>query len=341
MFPFSVTRFHIQLLLRLFPTLFLTHISASSIDMSSRSSSPYDHDYDHVTFKDADSGYSSGSTSEADMPQIHFTKGHLKFLNRQLQFLEPQEILRWSITTLPHLYQTTAFGLSGLVILDMVSKLNIPRPQMVDAIFLDTLHHFPETLSLVEKVQSRYPLVTLHTFKPEGIETPEAFSRQHGDRLWETNDQLYDYLVKVEPAQRAYRELQVDAVLTGRRRSQGGKRGDLSVIEVDEGGLIKINPLANWSFKQVQEYIKANNVPYNELLDRGYKSVGDWHSTQPVQEGEDERAGRWKGQEKTECGIHNPRSKYAQFLKEQEKKREREALEQALQKVSTEDRISG
>ena len=334
-FSFRVMQNPHQLLLQLFRTLFLTHASVSSTDMSSRSSSPYDHDYDHVAFKGADSGYSSGSASDVDMPQIYFTKPHLKFLNRQLQLLEPQEILTWSITTLPHLYQTTAFGLSGLVILDMVSKLKISRPQMVDAIFLDTLHHFPETLSLVEKVQSRYPLVTFHTFKPEGVETPEAFSSKHGDRLWETNDQLYDYLVKVEPAQRAYRELQVNAVLTGRRRSQGGKRGDLNVIEVDEAGLIKINPLANWSFKQVQEYIKVNNIPYNELLDRGYKSVGDWHSTQPVQEGEDERAGRWKGQEKTECGIHNPRSKYAQFLKEQEKKRELEALEQALQKVST------
>jgi phosphoadenosine phosphosulfate reductase len=304
--------------------------------MSSRSSSPYRHDEAHIAFKETDSGYSSGSTSEVGIPEVYFTRPHLKFLNRQLQFLEAQEILRWSITTLPHLYQTTAFGLSGLVILDMLSKLKVPRPQMVDLIFLDTLHHFPETLSLVGRVRSRYPLVTFHIFKPEGIETSEDFSKMKGERLWETNDQLYDYLVKVEPAQRAYRQLQVNAVLTGRRRSQGGKRGDLNVIEIDEAGLIKINPLANWSFPEVQEYIKANDVPYNELLDRGYKSVGDWHSTQPVKEGEDERAGRWKGQAKTECGIHNPRSKYAQFLMEQEKKREREALEQALQKVSIE-----
>lgn len=316
------------------PPSSLTHTRPLSSGMSSRSSSPYGHDEDHLAFKEADSGYSSGSTSEMALPEVCFTRAHVRFLNRQLQFLEPEEILRWSITTLPSLYQTTAFGLSGLVILDMLSKLKVPRPQMVDLIFLDTLHHFPETLSVVDRVQSRYPLVTFHTFKPEGTETSEDFSKKHGERLWETNDQLYDYLVKVEPAQRAYRELQVNAVLTGRRRSQGGKRGDLNVIEVDEAGLIKVNPLANWSFQQVQEYIKANNVPYNELLDRGYKSVGDWHSTQPVKEGEDERAGRWKGQEKTECGIHNPRSKYAQFLMEQEKKREREALEQALQKVS-------
>lgn len=241
------------------------------------------------------------------------------------------EILRWCITTLPSLYQTTAFGLTGLVTLDMLSKLKIPRPQVVDLIFLDTLHHFSETLSLVDRVRTHYPLVNIHVYKPDGVETAQGFAQQHGEKLWETNEQLYDWDVKVEPAQRAYRELQVNAVLTGRRRSQGGKRGDLDVIEVDEAGLIKINPLANWTFKQVQDYVKANNVPYNELLDRGYKSIGDWHSTQPIKEGEDERAGRWKGQQKTECGIHNPRSKYAMFLREQEMKKQEEALHLALQ----------
>lgn len=213
----------------------------------------------------------------------------------------------------------------------MLSKLKIPRPQVVDLIFLDTLHHFSETLSLVDRVRTQYPLVNIHVYKPDGVETAQEFARQHGEKLWETNEQLYDWDVKVEPAQRAYRELQVNAVLTGRRRSQGGKRGDLDVIEVDEAGLIKINPLANWTFKQVQDYVKANNVPYNELLDRGYKSIGDWHSTQPIKEGEDERAGRWKGQQKTECGIHNPRSKYAMFLREQEMKKQEEALHLALE----------
>ena len=209
--------------------------------------------------------------------------------------------------------------------------MKIPRPQMVDLIFFDTLHHFPETLALVDRIRKHYPLVNLHAYSPKGVETAADFGEKYGERLWETNDELYDWAAKVEPAQRAYRELQVSAVLTGRRRSQGGKRGEIAVIEVDEAGLVKINPLANWTFKQVQGYIKANNVPYNELLDRGYKSVGDWHSTQPISEGEDERAGRWKGQQKTECGIHNPRSKFAQYLQEQERLKQEEVLRQALQ----------
>ncbi|EEP75653.1 phosphoadenosine phosphosulfate reductase [Uncinocarpus reesii 1704] len=280
--------------------------------------------------QDQESGYASGDSSQVALPDLVFTKPHLKFLNRQLQFLEPQDVLRWCITSLPGLYQTTAFGLTGLVTLDMLSKLDVPRPQVVDLIFLDTLHHFQETLNLVERVRKRYPNVNIHVYKPDGVETAAEFAAKYGDKLWETNDQLYDWAAKVEPAQRAYRELQVSAVLTGRRKSQGGKRGDLNIVEVDEAGLIKINPLANWGFAEVKAYVDTHNVPYNELLDRGYKSVGDWHSTQPVKEGEDERAGRWKGQAKTECGIHNPRSKYAQFLREQEMKQQEEALQQAL-----------
>lgn len=299
--------------------------------------------------QDPESGYASDGSCEENTPDIIFTRKHLRFLNRQLQHLEPHgmsiaflspstsqansliDILKWALTTLPGLHQTSAFGLSGLAILDMLSKLDIPRPQLVDVIFLDTLHHFQETHSLLDRIRKNYPCVTIHIYKPDGTDSADQFSRVHGPQLWERDDQLYDWLAKVEPAQRAYRDLQVNAVLTGRRRSQGGKRGDLDVIEVDEAGLIKINPLANWSFQQVQSYITAHDVPYNELLDRGYKSIGDWHSTQPVKANEDERAGRWKGQEKTECGIHNPRSKYAQFLMAQEKKKKEEELEAAFE----------
>lgn len=217
----------------------------------------------------------------------------------------------------------------------MLSKIHAETPDAptIDAIFLDTLYHFEETHALVERTKARYPNVHLHVYKPEGVENTSEFEARHGKELWKTNADLYDWVAKVEPAQRAYSDLAVAAVLTGRRRSQGSKRESLEIIEIDEAGLIKINPLATWSFKQVQDYIKDNNVPYNELLDRGYKSVGDWHSTEPVKEGEDERAGRWKGQAKTECGIHNKRSKYAQFLFEMEQKQQQEELAAALKVV--------
>ncbi|KAK9314303.1 Phosphoadenosine phosphosulfate reductase family-domain-containing protein [Lipomyces starkeyi] len=248
--------------------------------------------------------------------KITLTPSHLKFINSQLQNLEPQQILQWAILTFPRLYQSTAFGLTGLVTIDMISKL---QPQYavahpIELIFVDTLHHFNETLNLVDRLKKRYPSAALHIYKPENCDTVEDFNRIYGERLWETDEASYDFLVKVEPIQRAYEELGVRATLTGRRKSQGGKRGDLDIVEVEEyTGLIKINPLANWSFKDVHDYMKSNDVPYNVLLDRGYRSVGDWHSTAPVGEGEDERAGRWKGKAKTECGIHET-SKFAKFL---------------------------
>lgn len=294
------------------------------------------------TSSNLESGYASGASSAGALPQIVLAKAHIKFLNSTLNNLSPIDILRWCKITFPNLYQTTAFGISGLVTLDMLSKLQKETPSLpsIDAIFLDTLYHFQETVDLVEKTKARYPNVNLHIYKPEGVSTTAEFEAKHGKELWKTNADLYDWVAKVEPAQRAYSDLNVAAVLTGRRRSQGAKRESLDIIEVDEAGLIKINPLASWSFKQVQDYINENDVPYNELLNKGYKSVGDWHSTEPVKEGEDERAGRWKGQEKTECGIHNKRSKYAQFLYEMEQKRQQEELVERLAKVEIkEDRV--
>jgi phosphoadenosine phosphosulfate reductase len=138
-------------------------------------------------------------------------------------------------------------------------------------------------------------------------------------------------LFKVEPSRRAYEELNALAVITGRRRSQGGDRASIPIIEVDGTGLIKINPLANWTFKETKSYIDANNVPYNALLDRGYTSIGDWHSTKTpdgsaakgISADAAERSGRWAGRaEKTECGLHKDYFKMkAQFNK---RKRERE-----------------
>lgn len=222
--------------------------------------------------------------------------------------------------------------------MDMAAKIDYTLKPSIELIFMDTLYHFPQTLDLVERVKEQYPHLQIHTYKPAGCETVEEFEQKHGEQLWETDEDLYDYTVKVEPAQRAYRELNVDAVLTGRRRSQGGKRGELDILEIDETGLIKVNPLANWSFKQVQAYIKENNVPTNELLDLGYRSVGDWHSTQPVTDSEDERAGRWQGRDKSECGIHNKRSRYAMFLEEKERQRQEELSDAIKNGLNLEER---
>lgn len=284
---------------------------------------------DRSSSSDQESGYASGS-STASMPDVYFSRPHLKFINEQLSHLEPEAVLKWCITSLPRLYQTSAFGLTGLAIIDMISKLDINLRTDIELIFLDTLYHFPQTLDLVERVRAQYPDLKIHTYKPDGCPTTAAFEAKYGERFWEANEERYDYVAKVEPAERAYRELDVKAVITGRRRTQGGKRGELDILEIDDAGLIKVNPLANWNFKDVQSYIQKHAVPTNDLLDQGYRSVGDWHSTQPVTDSEDERAGRWKGRQKTECGIHNKRSRYAQYLAEQEAQRQKE-LSEAIQ----------
>ncbi|CAH0040131.1 unnamed protein product [Clonostachys solani] len=287
-----------------------------------------------------DSGYTSShsdyspSSSTQSLPLMSLTAAHLEHLNNQLEPMHPMDILRFCKIMFPNLYQSTAFGLTGLVTMDMLSKIQDENPEsnQVELVFLDTLYHFNETYDLIDRVKARYPNVPVHIFKPHGANNVEEFEETYGKELWSTSDELYDWIIKVEPLQRAYDELKIAAVLNGRRRSQGAARGSIPIIELDEErGIIKINPLATWSFGQVNAYIKEHDVPYNALLDQGYKSVGDWHSTSPVKEGEDERAGRWKGQNKSECGIHNKKSRYAQFLedKEQQAAEEQQPQQQA------------
>lgn len=279
-----------------------------------------------------ESGYASATSSTMTLPAVTLSPYHLKWLNTRLENMHPQDILRFCKIMFPNLYQSTAFGLTGLVTLDMLSKLEKEDSRPVDIIFLDTLYHFEETLDLVERVRGRYPSTKIHIFRPDGCNTAAKFESIYGERMWEVASELYDWYAKVEPQQRAYTELGVAAVLTGRRRSQGGARDQIPVIEVDEErGVVKINPLVNWSFSQVQSYIKEHNVPYNVLLDRGYKSIGDWHSTSPVAAGEDERAGRWKGQQKTECGIHNKKSRYAQFIEDMARKQKEDEVTKAFE----------
>ncbi|CAG8525176.1 39129_t:CDS:2 [Gigaspora margarita] len=264
--------------------------------------------------------------SDERLPNL-FTEKHLDYLNEKLAKLSPKKILEWAIVSLPGLYQTTAFG---LIILDIISKIsyeyaeeNEVTPQhLVPLIFVDTLYHFDETLDLANRAASRYN-APLHIYKPVNCETTQDFEQIYGKNLWETDDSSYDYLVKVEPSRRAYKELGVSAIITGRRRSQKGERENIKILEMETGtGLLKLNPLALWDFPRVKAYIRANEVPYNPLLDKGYRSVGDWHSTKPINnDTTSERDGRWQGQNKTECGLHKDYFKMrAAFVAAQKRK---------------------
>lgn len=117
----------------------------------------------------------------------------LALINAHLNPLTPQEILKWGVENLPSLYQTTAFGLTGLVGIDMLSKITDSPPPLI---FIDTLYHFQETLELVERVKKRYGIdVTI--YKPNGCQTTQEFEKLYGERVWELNEELYDWVVKV------------------------------------------------------------------------------------------------------------------------------------------------
>ncbi|KIM29444.1 hypothetical protein M408DRAFT_113508 [Serendipita vermifera MAFF 305830] len=243
-----------------------------------------------------------GQTTSFDAPLTGpVSEEQLALINAHLSTLSPSEVLQWGVEHLPSLYQTTAFGLTGLVGIDMLSRITSSPPPLI---FLDTLYHFSETLELVEKVRSRYG-IDITVYKPDGCENVQQFEQKYGENLWETNEEVYDWVVKVEPAARAYRDLGVKSIITGRRSSQGAARAALQPLEIDATGLYKLNPFVSWTFGQVKAYVDEHNVPRNALLDQGYKSVGDWHSTQKSGEGDaGERAGRWQGKNKTECGLH-------------------------------------
>lgn len=112
-------------------------------------------------------------------------------------------------------------------------------------------------------------------------------------------------MTKVEPTQRALKELHVDIWITGRRRSQGDSRSTLEVLEITSDGRIKFNPACWMTWNDIWSYVKAHHVPYNALLDQGYKSVGDFFATTAVAEDAPERSGRWHGKGRTECGMHS------------------------------------
>ncbi len=224
-------------------------------------------------------------------------------LNQQFATAHPKSILMWCLENIDQgLIQSTAFGAGGMVIMDLLYRdLNPLHP--VPVLFLDTLHHFPETLALAEESRESYGL-DLRIYKPQGFQTRDDFAANYGEAFWKQDLHQYQQITKVEPLQRALQELDVTAWITGRRRDQAATRAEMSIFEWDPQGRLKVNPLAAWSYKEIWRYLVGNDVLYNPLYDQGYASIGDEPLTTIVEEGEHERAGRWRGEERLECGMH-------------------------------------
>jgi phosphoadenosine phosphosulfate reductase len=213
-----------------------------------------------------------------------------------------EKLIEWTLEQYAdqRMVLTTGFGMEGCALIDLYAA----HEQPLDVIYLDTGFFFPETHHLIDELKVRYPHLN---FINRGTSlTPEQQAAQHGDQLWKTNPDLCCELRKVDPMRDALDD--VDVWITALRRGQGPSRADLRVAEWnDKYKVIKISPLAKWSRQEVRNHVKANGVPYNELHDRGYPSVGCTHCTQAVAGVSPEdysREGRWAGTEKTECGLH-------------------------------------
>jgi len=209
----------------------------------------------------------------------------------------PQRVLSWAFETYGNeVAISSAFGAEGMVLIDMASRARKDfRVFTVDTEFL-----FPETYNLIDRIEQKYEIKIERVFS---LHSPEEQERIHGAALWASDPDRCCNLRKVEPLRRKLGTLR--AWVTSIRRDQTSFRKDARKIEWDEKfGLVKVNPIADWSSKQVWRYLVEHGVPYNSLHDQNYPSIGCTHCTRAIRPGEDPRAGRWPGTAKTECGLH-------------------------------------
>jgi phosphoadenosine phosphosulfate reductase len=209
----------------------------------------------------------------------------------------PQRTLAWAFEKFGNsVAVSSAFGAEGMVLIDMASRICKDfRLFTIDTEFL-----FPETYALMDRIEEKYGI---EIEKVYSVLSPEEQERSHGAALWAREPDLCCNLRKVEPLRRKLKDL--SAWITSIRRDQTSVRSSARRIEWDSKfGLVKINPIVDWTSKQVWRYIHDQDVPYNALHDRDYPSIGCTHCTRAIRPGEDPRAGRWPEFAKTECGLH-------------------------------------
>jgi phosphoadenosine phosphosulfate reductase len=209
----------------------------------------------------------------------------------------PQQVLSWAFERFAdEVAISSAFGLEGMVLIDMASRV---RPGF-RVFTLDTEFLFPETYGLMDQIERRYGIEIERVYS---LVSPDEQARIYGPSLWSRNPDLCCELRKVESLRRKLAELR--AWITSIRRDQTSVRAQARKIEWDaKFAVVKINPIADWTSEQVWSYIRDHQVPYNPLHDRNYPSIGCTHCTRAIRPGENARAGRWAGFEKTECGLH-------------------------------------
>jgi len=218
-------------------------------------------------------------------------------VNHVLEGKSPQAILRWAVKQFhPRLTMATAFGPEGCCILHMLAEIE-PEVRVFN---LDTGYQFPETLRLRERIKERYG-IEVELIRPEL--TVAEYEAEHGGPLYRIRPDQCCHDRKVLPLRRAVAGF--DAWISAIRRDQTVHRAVASAVQWDaKFDLVKVNPLLGWTKKEVWAFAMEHDVPYNPLHDQGYPSIGCWPCTQAVGAGGDERAGRWAGTVKKECGLH-------------------------------------
>jgi phosphoadenosine phosphosulfate reductase len=232
-----------------------------------------------------------------------YTDDDLKRLGEEMESRPPRDILRWAMETFaPRLGMATAFGAEGCALLHMLAGLRDELGQDLYIFNLDTGYQFPETLELRERFQDKYGLTIRLESNSQTVEELEA---ENGGPVYLTDTDRCCFLRKSVPLQAVMDKNLFDAWISAIRRDQTAFRASAGIVERDKKfGIVKVNPLANWKKGDVWKFLLDNDVPYNPLHDQGFPSIGCWPCTKAVRPGEDDRAGRWSGSQKTECGIH-------------------------------------
>ncbi|HET6409076.1 MAG TPA: phosphoadenylyl-sulfate reductase [Chthoniobacteraceae bacterium] len=230
------------------------------------------------------------------------TSEEVRALSEGFESASLERILGWAWDRFgPRAGIGTSFQGAGLVMIHHAVQAGFKFPIFT----IDTGFLFPETLELKKRLEDFFG-IEIESAHPE--QSPEEQALEHGEKLWERAPDLCCTMRKVLPLQKRLSNLAV--WITGVRRQQADTRGKTGILELynfdklRDLDILKLNPMAAWSREAVWAYLHDHKIPYNPLHDRGYRSIGCMPCTRPTGSGEDERAGRWTGFDKTECGIH-------------------------------------
>ena len=218
--------------------------------------------------------------------RVDHTDEELAALSLAFERWPASKIIQWAVDSFGHHLAMSA-SMTDAVLIDLATKVD----PAIEVIFIDTGYHFPETLATVEEVRRHY-----------GLNLRMMTVARQEEELWEADPENCCSAVKVGQLDRALAGKA--AWMSGLRRQESDSRSDAPIVSRDLRGLVKVNPIATWTDADVAAYIADHDIIVNPLTQQGYPSIGCMPCTTPVADGEDPRAGRWRGKDKSECGLH-------------------------------------